>query len=89
MPGCADSKFMERRENGATMVEYAILLSLIGLLCAVGYSTLATNLSCAFARVTSGIVYADDGSAYDCDSMNEWVNTPDGPSSPSEGGSSS
>ena len=60
------------KERGATMVEYAIILSLIALLSVASVSSLSYNITCAFVQVTAEIAYAsgDDGDYY-CEFMGD------------------
>ncbi len=44
-----------RNEDGATMVEYGIMVALIAAVCIVLISTLGSKVSTAFASVNSNI----------------------------------
>jgi pilus assembly protein Flp/PilA len=48
-------KTMIRDEEGATMVEYGLLVALIALVAIVGVKTLGTNLSSLFTNVASSV----------------------------------
>ena len=42
-------------EEGATMVEYALMVALIALVCIVAVTALGTTLSARFAEMAAGI----------------------------------
>ena len=42
-------------EEGATMVEYGLMVALIGVVVAVGVTTLGTTLNTKFGTVTSSV----------------------------------
>ncbi len=42
-------------EEGATMVEYGLIVALIGVVVAVGVTTLGTNLNSKFTTVASKV----------------------------------
>lgn len=46
---------MFRDDNGATMVEYGIMIALIAAVCIVLISTLGKSVSTQFSTVNSGI----------------------------------
>ena len=46
---------MLRNDDGATMVEYGIMVALIAAVCIVLISTLGKNVSTAFSSVNSSI----------------------------------
>ncbi|HKU81125.1 MAG TPA: Flp family type IVb pilin [Candidatus Tumulicola sp.] len=48
-------KTMIRDEEGATMVEYGLMLALIAVVCIGVISTLGTNLSTLFNNVASSV----------------------------------
>jgi pilus assembly protein Flp/PilA len=48
-------KTMIRDEEGATMVEYGLLVALIALVAIVGVTTLGTKLSTLFTNVAGSI----------------------------------
>jgi pilus assembly protein Flp/PilA len=48
-------KTMIRDEEGATMVEYGLLVALIALVAIVGVSALGTKLSALFTAVSNSI----------------------------------
>jgi len=48
-------KSSSKEEKGATMVEYAIVLGLIGLVAAAGATTLGTNLNTWFGNLAKAI----------------------------------
>jgi pilus assembly protein Flp/PilA len=45
----------ERRERGASLVEYALLVALIALACIVGVALLGTSTSHKFSQVGSSL----------------------------------
>ena len=50
--------FMKRLwagEEGATMVEYGLIVALIGVVVAVAVTTLGTNLSSKFTKVATSV----------------------------------
>jgi pilus assembly protein Flp/PilA len=48
-------KTMIRDEEGATMVEYGLLVALIALVAIVGVTTLGTNLNKLFSTVAGSV----------------------------------
>jgi pilus assembly protein Flp/PilA len=48
-------KSLIREEEGATMVEYGLLLALIAMVALVGVQTLGINLNGLFANVSSSV----------------------------------
>jgi pilus assembly protein Flp/PilA len=56
--GCPMKSFLNRlikKEDGATMVEYGILLVLVALVAAVGLGALGTNLSTMFNNIATAL----------------------------------
>lgn len=45
----------DRRERGASLVEYALLLALIAIVCVVAVTTLGSNLSDSYAESNESI----------------------------------
>jgi pilus assembly protein Flp/PilA len=48
-------KFISRQDEGATMVEYALLLVLVALVCLAAITVLGTKISSMFASAASSI----------------------------------
>jgi pilus assembly protein Flp/PilA len=46
---------LKRDEQGQDMVEYALLVSLIALLCIAGISHIATSVNSAFSNVSTSL----------------------------------
>ena len=53
-PLTACTKFL-RDEEGASLVEYGLLLSLVAVVCIVAISTLGTSISTMFTNLASNI----------------------------------
>jgi pilus assembly protein Flp/PilA len=51
----AIAKGFVRKEEGATMVEYALMVALIAVVCIVTVTLLGTTLSDKFAAITSAL----------------------------------
>ncbi|MBX9789201.1 MAG: Flp family type IVb pilin [Pirellulales bacterium] len=51
-----------RREDGPTAVEYAVMLSLITVVCMAAIRSVGTNASSTFSRVSSSLNAARSGS---------------------------
>jgi pilus assembly protein Flp/PilA len=51
----ASLKAMLRDDEGATMVEYGLLVALIALVALVGVQTVGTNLSALFTNVAGSL----------------------------------
>lgn len=45
----------EKKEKGASMVEYALIAALIAIVCIAGVTALGTSASTKFSEITSGI----------------------------------
>ena len=46
---------VEKREKGATMVEYALMAALVAVVCIAGVTFLGQSISAQFSRVASTI----------------------------------
>ena len=44
-----------RREEGAALVEYGMLVGLIAVICVVAVTTLGTEVSTAFSKIASSL----------------------------------
>jgi len=53
-PLAASTKFV-RDEEGASLVEYGLLLSLVAVVCIVAISTLGSSISDMFTKLASSI----------------------------------
>ena len=51
-----------RAEEGATMVEYGLMVALIAVVCIAAVTTLGTNLSAKFTSVSTSVGAAGGGS---------------------------
>jgi pilus assembly protein Flp/PilA len=49
------AKTFVKGEEGATMVEYALMVALIAVVCIVTVTTLGTTLSAKFGTITSAL----------------------------------
>ena len=49
------SKFITKKEEGATMVEYGLLVALIACACVAAVTTLGTDLSAMFTAVAGDV----------------------------------
>ena len=47
-----------REEEGAALVEYGMLVGLIAVICVVAVTTLGTEVSTAFSRITDALTTA-------------------------------
>jgi pilus assembly protein Flp/PilA len=48
-------KFLQAREDGATLAEYGLLLALIALVCVAAITALGTQISTMFSSIASSI----------------------------------
>jgi pilus assembly protein Flp/PilA len=60
---CVMLKRFMREEDGATMVEYGLMIALIAVVLIVIVSTLGQNLKGAFSRTNTGVVSANSADA--------------------------
>ena len=51
----AAKSFVKGEEEGATMVEYGLMLALIAIVCIVAVALLGTNLSTAFNSIAGKV----------------------------------
>jgi pilus assembly protein Flp/PilA len=51
----AAKKFVSRKEEGASLVEYGLLLALIAVICIAAISLLGTNISTMFSTLAGSI----------------------------------
>lgn len=51
----ADTQDQERQERGASLVEYALLLALIAIVCVAAVTALGTNLEGSYDRSTDSM----------------------------------
>jgi pilus assembly protein Flp/PilA len=51
----AAKKFFSRKEEGATMVEYGIMVALIAAVCVAIITTLGTKVSSAFNAIVTAL----------------------------------
>ena len=49
------SKYVTRKEEGATLAEYGLLLALIAVVCIAAITTLGTKISTMFTTVSGSI----------------------------------
>jgi pilus assembly protein Flp/PilA len=49
------AKYITRKEEGATLAEYGLLLALIAVVCLVAITTLGTKISTMFTTVAGSI----------------------------------
>jgi pilus assembly protein Flp/PilA len=49
---------LRREEEGAALVEYGMLVGLIAVLCVIAVTTLGTEVSTAFSRITDALTTA-------------------------------
>ena len=47
--------FMGRKEEGATMIEYALMLSLIAVVCIAAVTLVGTNLKTMFESIAAAV----------------------------------
>jgi pilus assembly protein Flp/PilA len=48
-------KFFTRQEEGASLVEYGLLVGLIAAICVVAVTTLGTSISAKFAAINTAV----------------------------------
>jgi pilus assembly protein Flp/PilA len=51
----AARRFLTRKEEGASLVEYGLLLALIAVICIAAISLLGTNVSTMFSTIAGSI----------------------------------